>query len=394
MGSIFREKKVDTTKTTCIEITAESYKCIDISAFVPQCITITSNVPTSELYQEQYDRDPVETTEAPQLQIALINNEAPILNVNMDEDGVYYVTDFDTVYIDITNWNANAEYVNVFSNEDGNDAVIYLDRENERIIWALDDWAWDDTQMWLYAQAKESDKLLSPQSSVTVMQMEQTDQPNLSSWVSQTEQTVLNITILDYDATYTYSDPIVTGGTAVRTDNIIAWTLPDVTADTNHEISITATAPLMYESAAGVSGGSVILNPCEGNIALGRVFNTIMEEPLGTDSFIGTNLTDLWYTGAIVPSDFLKYDLNTPCNKNIAVNMYDGPKGFIYYYRDQNGSKVAMLYFTASMVPNTAIFDPYIGTSYSTLREIAIFVEAVFGISFSYKDITNINTTS
>lgn len=262
MGTIIVPTKTDTTKTTCIEITSESYKCIDISAFVPTCITITSNVPTSDLYQEQYDRDPVETTEAPQLQIALINNEAPILNVNMDADGMYYVTDFDTVYIDITNWNANAEYVNVFSNQDGNEAVIFLDEVEQRIIWALDDWAWDDTQMWLYAQAKESDKLISPQGSVTVTTMEQTDQPNLSSWVSQTEQTVLNITILDYDATYTYADPIVTGGTAVRTDNIIAWTLPDVTADTYHEISITATAPLMYESLAGVSGGSVLLQAC------------------------------------------------------------------------------------------------------------------------------------
>lgn len=258
MGTVIGQKVADTTKTTCIEITAESYKCIDISAFVPQCITITSNVPTSEQYQEQYDRDPVEVTEAPQLQIALINNEAPVLNVNLDANGVCYVTDFDVVYINITNWNANAEYVNIFSNEDGNAAVIFLDEVEQRIVWALDDYALDGTQMWLNAQAKESEKLISPQSSVTVMQMEQTDQPNLSSWVSATEQTVINITILDYDATYTYSDPIVTGGTAVRTDNIIAWTLPDVTSDTYHEISITATAPLMYESLADVSGGSVI----------------------------------------------------------------------------------------------------------------------------------------
>lgn len=256
MGSIFSEKKADTTKTTCIEITAETYKCIDISAYVPTCIMITSNVPTSEYYEKP--RQDLEITVAPELQIALINNAAPVLNVNMDANGVYYVTDFDVVYIDITNWNANAEYVNIFSNQDGDAAVVFLDEVEQRIVWALDDYALDGTQMWLNAQAKESDKLISPQSSVTVTQMEQTDQPNLSSWVSQTEQTVLNITILDYDATYTYSDPIVTGGTAVRTDNIIAWTLPALTADAYHEISITATAPLMYESLAGVSGGTVV----------------------------------------------------------------------------------------------------------------------------------------
>lgn len=46
MGSIFSEKKADTTKTTCIEITSESYKCIDISAYVPTCIMITNYTPT------------------------------------------------------------------------------------------------------------------------------------------------------------------------------------------------------------------------------------------------------------------------------------------------------------------------------------------------------------
>lgn len=45
MGSIFSEKKADTTKTTCIEITSESYKCIDISAYVPTCIMITNYTP-------------------------------------------------------------------------------------------------------------------------------------------------------------------------------------------------------------------------------------------------------------------------------------------------------------------------------------------------------------
>lgn len=258
MGTVIVPNKKDTTETTCISITAETYKCIDISAFVPTCITITSNVPTSELYQEQYDRDDIEITDAPILEIILINNEAPVLNVNLDADGTIYVTDFDVVYIKITNWDANAEYVNLFSNQDGNGAVVYLDEAEERIIWSLDDWAFEGTQMWFYAQARESDKLISPQSNVTVMQMEQTDTPILSSWVSQIENTVLNITIQNYDATYTYSEPIVTGGTAVRTDNIIAWTLPNVTADTYHEISITAIAPLKYESLPDVSGGVVI----------------------------------------------------------------------------------------------------------------------------------------
>lgn len=261
MGTIisrFTEKSTEksTDKTTCISVTAETYKCIDISAFVPTCITITSNVPTSELYQEQYDKDDIEITDAPILEIILINNEAPILNVNLDEEGTIYVTDFDTVYIDITNWNTNAEYVNIFSNQDGNDAVVFLDEAEQRIVWALDDYALDGTQMWLNAQAKESDKLISPQSSVTVMQMEQTNQPVLSSWVSQDGNTVLDIKILNYDETHIYNEPEVTGGTAVRTDNIIAWTLP--IGDTSyHEISITATAPLMYESLAGVSGGVV-----------------------------------------------------------------------------------------------------------------------------------------
>lgn len=167
MGTIisrFTEKSTEksTDKTTCISVTAETYKCIDISAFVPTCITITSNVPTSELYQEQYDKDDIEITDAPILEIILINNEAPILNVNLDEEGTIYVTDFDTVYIDITNWNTNAEYVNIFSNQDGNDAVVFLDEAEQRIVWALDDYALDGTQMWLNAQAKESDKLISP----------------------------------------------------------------------------------------------------------------------------------------------------------------------------------------------------------------------------------------
>lgn len=258
MGTIIVPTKTDTTKTTCIEITSKSYKCIDISAFVPQCITITSNVPTSDLYQEQYDREEVEITEAPMLKIALINNETPILNVNMDEDGVYYVTDFDTVYIDITNWNANAEYVNVFSNQDGNEAVVFLDEAEQRIIWALDDWAFDGTQMWLNAQAKESDKLISPQSSVTVMQMEQTDQPILSGVTSAPEQYPLQITIANYDETYTYGEPIVSGGSATRVDDIITWTLPAVLVTENHTLTISAKAPLMYENISNPYTVSVV----------------------------------------------------------------------------------------------------------------------------------------
>lgn len=169
MGTIisrFSEKTKSDDKTTCISITAESYKCIDISAYVPQCIMITSNVPTSEQYEKP--RSDVAITDAPILEIILINNEAPVLGVNLDENGTIYVTKDDVVYIKINNYNHSAEYMNMFSNEDGNDAVVWLDRENEQIIWVLDDWAFDDTRMWFYAQAKESDKLISPQSNVTV----------------------------------------------------------------------------------------------------------------------------------------------------------------------------------------------------------------------------------
>lgn len=333
MGTVIGQKKADTTKTTCIEITAENYKCIDISAYVPTCIMITSNVPTSEHYEKP--RADLLITEAPQLQIALINNEAPILNVNLDANGVYYVTDFDTVYIDITNWNANAEYVNVFSNEDGNAAVIFLDEVEQRIVWALDDWAMDGVQMWLYAQAKESDKLISPQSSVTVMQMEQTDHPNLSSWVSQYENTVLNITILDYDATYTYADPIVTGGTAVRTDNIIAWTLPDVTADTYHEISITATAPLMYESLVGVSGGTVINDLRQWAYVEEQLITNVGTFTKSTSIQLFQNEEGKWISGI---------------GGDIYINSLPSPYGSTATYN-------VSISFTTPMIPNPQVGD-------------------------------------
>ncbi|MFA7597785.1 MAG: hypothetical protein WCX83_00180 [Candidatus Cloacimonas sp.] len=344
MGTIisrFTEKSTEKSsdKTTCISITAKTYKCIDISAFVPTCITITSNVPTSELYQEQYDRDDVEITDAPILEIILINNEAPVLNVNLDEEGTIYVTDFDVVYIKIINYDINVEYVNAFSNQDGNDAVIWLDEVEERFIWALDDWAFDGVQMWFYAQAKASDKLISPQANVTVMQMEQTDQPNLSSWVSQDGNTILNITILDYDATYIYSEPIVTGGTAVRTDNIIAWTLP-VGPTEYHEISITATAPLMYESLPDVSGG----------IVNGTFYVTDMSG-IGPIANTPANFPEFWVTDGLGNVDYVLYP-EIPITLVTAAELYNS--SFIkYFYIDRTIKFYSMQEILAHILEGT-----------------------------------------
>lgn len=374
MGTVIGQKVVDTTKTTCIEITAESYKCIDISAYVPTCIMITSNVPTSEHYEKP--RADLLITEAPQLQIALINNATPVLNVNMDADGVYYVTDFDTVYIDITNWNANAEYVNIFSDDDGNAAVIFLDEVEQRIVWALDDYALDGTQMWLYAQAKESDKLISPQSSVTVTQMEQTDQPNLSSWVSQTEQTVLNITILDYDATYTYADPIVTGGTAVRTDNIIAWTLPNVAADTYHEISITATAPLMYESLAGVSGGIVIGFCNISQITFFGLVNNIVPDVGVTHS--SHHKEGLWVWGAATPLGTLYADF--PCWQSQNVELTDGEWIYIRGWVELTGEVKAQVHATPGLGLDPSLFTAFNESPPTSFQAIADAFETTYGI--------------
>jgi hypothetical protein len=298
---------------------------------------ITSNVPTSEHYEKP--RSDVAITDAPILEIILINNEAPILNVNLDVEGAIYVTDFDTVYIKITNWDANVEYVNLFSNQDGSGVVVYLDEAEERIIWSLDDYAIDGTKMWFYAQAKESDKLISPQSSVTVMQMEQTIQPSLSSWVSQDGNTVLNITIQNYDATYTYSDPIVTGGTAVRTDNIIAWTLP-VGATAYHEISITATAPLMYESLPDVSGG----------IVNGTFYVTDMSG-IGPIANTPANFPEFWVNDGLNNVDYVLYP-EIPITLVTAAEL-DNSSFIKYFYIDTTIKFYSMQEFLAYILGGT-----------------------------------------
>ena len=199
----------------------------------------------------------VDCVEQPILKIVRINNAPVVLNENIDANGIGYIEDNDVVYISVVNYQENVVYNEPIAFNDGPGAVAYLDHQNKEIIWALDDTKSPLDEMTLVLTTQ----LYSETSELGVAYIKmkgQTPTPILSSWVSRYENTVLNIAILDYDATYTYSEPIVTGGTAVRTDNNIAWTLPDVTANTYHEISITATAPLMYESLPDASGGSVL----------------------------------------------------------------------------------------------------------------------------------------
>ena len=66
-----------------------------------------------------------------------------------------------------------------------------------------------------------------------------TPSPTLSGSATGNEGSVVNITIDNYNALLTYvATP--SGGSVVRTDATLAWTLPAVTADTPHTLSVTA----------------------------------------------------------------------------------------------------------------------------------------------------------
>ncbi|MFK5883485.1 MAG: hypothetical protein QM489_03990, partial [Candidatus Izemoplasma sp.] len=67
----------------------------------------------------------------------------------------------------------------------------------------------------------------------------QTASPTLSGPTSANEWTSATITIVDYDATFTYVVTVPFGGVS-RTDDIITWTLDGVDVDTNYDISVTA----------------------------------------------------------------------------------------------------------------------------------------------------------
>lgn len=70
-----------------------------------------------------------------------------------------------------------------------------------------------------------------------------TTTPALSGNTSGTEGTVVEVPIDNYSATATYTDPVVSGGSAVRTDGVMSWTLPTLDEDADYTIKIQATEP-------------------------------------------------------------------------------------------------------------------------------------------------------
>ena len=107
-----------------------------------------------------------------------------------------------------------------------------VSRTDDNITWTLPE-VTDDTNMTLTISGTGAGGTTSNDYTITVKDSASVSGPN-----TKAEDLIANITIDDYDATkYTY-DVTVTGGTFQRTDANIAWTLPEVTVDTNYTLTV------------------------------------------------------------------------------------------------------------------------------------------------------------
>jgi len=154
----------------------------------------------------------------------------PILNAPTDGD------ENTTIDVIITNYSATANYsINITGG-------VYV-RNGDTIHWTLPEVNSDiSLQMSVMAQEPEYDWSNKAIETITVNNIPKTDTPILAGDTSPVENTVDNITIINYSSTATYNISVDIG-TFTRSNDVISWTIPDGTAGQTGLLTITSEEP-------------------------------------------------------------------------------------------------------------------------------------------------------
>lgn len=155
--------------------------------------------------------------------------DAPILT------GVSSANENTTVIITRSNNDSEATY---FTTVTGG---TFVDNGDGTISWTLPD-VETDTVYYISEYATRKGELKSDLTTkaITVLSVP-VPNPILSGVSSANENSTINITIDNYDAGAISYNISVTAGSFTRTDDVIAWILPEVVADVNHIISVSVT---------------------------------------------------------------------------------------------------------------------------------------------------------
>ena len=117
----------------------------------------------------------------------------------------------------------------------------FVDNNNGTISWTLPD-VLVGTPYYMHEYATTKGFLKSNTSTFAIdVLYVPTIAPVLSGSSNANELSTLQITITNYDSKAISYNISVTGGSYSRSTNIISWTLPEVSADTNHTISVSVT---------------------------------------------------------------------------------------------------------------------------------------------------------
>src|SRR6056297_501203 len=155
------------------------------------------------------------------------DNRNPITNAPV-LSGPSSASELNDVIIVIDNYNATNTY-------DVTVPAGSVTRNTNTITWTLPDVSYDYTYA-ISVSAQEPGKNANiTTKNVTVRNIPQLDGPDNAQ-----EETIVNLSILNFHSSYTY-DIDVTHGSASRTDDNIAWTLPTVADDTSMTLTLTST---------------------------------------------------------------------------------------------------------------------------------------------------------
>ncbi len=193
-------------------------KCIELKAEANEkCITIEIDNPSLEV---EPDIDPdggvaCEPSERPEFEIVAVNGETPILNENIDDTGKVYIKAWDTVTINVTNYDANKTYDtpytsldNKFQEDDGSD--FFFDNGDGEFILTIDDTQLDgvDIEIWVYVTDPDNGEQVFcrniSEKWVMVQTMDRSRQPILENPTIQFgENIVVDIRNYNQDNEYT-----------------------------------------------------------------------------------------------------------------------------------------------------------------------------------------------
>jgi len=174
------------------------------------------------------DPEEPEYTDPPTLEIVHIQGIEPELGINLDEDGLYYIKDFDTLNLIDTSF-SGASYVDLGTDTDDEAGAVY-DGGGGNFIWSVGNNS-DGWEYKFWVKAVDEGKFASSRGYITVMSREKSTARILPNGFSSSGGVIEEIEILDYNVDYRYSDPIVPIGTAERIEGIIYWTIPSEILD-------------------------------------------------------------------------------------------------------------------------------------------------------------------